>query len=423
MGKLKAWIRFDVNKNVVPGSLILRESKPKVGTWLEVGYNLCCDYNPTPPPPPVPVSPLYIYDFQIECEDFCLTSIDINGEPYPFPVCEAPLNFEGLVNLLQTTFPEDLIDGVPAIFPAVGGTITIISSTRVFGTIITENCGSITPVVSGLSSLRFGFTGIGEEEFIKRYTETFNSFGQTYADASTVEAWNEYFDLPTNGTPFTNLYIAEQVYYLSGKKITYVELIFIGGGNMTLTGIINSGNLLFYILDDAGFVETVNKNSFPKHGILKQINLPACVLIGEGAFENCPSLTNINCPNVIEIQSYAFSQTPSSYLYFPLATDIGEGAFSKCPNLSVVNISSAQTLGDVVFNGSSSLTSLDMSSVTTLGQSYTCADGSSNNVFSAIVGQTITVKLPIALTTCNSGNPQSDLEELISSNTVTLITT
>jgi hypothetical protein len=64
-----------------------------------------------------------------------------------------------------------------------------------------------------------------------------------------------------------------------------------------------------------------------------------------------------------------------------------------------------------------------MSSVTTLGQSYTCADNISNNVFSGIVGQTITVKLPIALTTCNSGNPQLDLQDLISSNTVTLITT
>lgn len=422
MGKLKAWIRFDVNKNVVPGSLILRESKPKVGTWLEVGYNLCCDYNPTPPPP-VPFEPLYIYDFQIECENFCLTSIDINGEPYPFPVCEAPLNFEGLVNLLQTTFPEDLIDGVPAIFPAVGGTITIISSTRVFGTIVTENCGSVTPVVSGLSSLRFGFTGIGEERFIELYTETFNSFGQTYADASTVEAWNEYFDLPTNGTPFTNLYITQQTVVSGGKKISYVELIFIGGGNMTLTGIINSSDTLFYILDDAGFVDTVNKNSFSKHGRLTQINLPACVLIGERAFTNCLSLTNINCPNVIEIQSYAFSQTSPSYLYFPLATDIGEGAFSNCLNLSVVNISSAQNLGDLVFKESPSLTSLDMSSVTTLGQSHTCADNVSNDVFSGIVGQTITVKLPIALTTCNSGNPQLDLQDLISSNTVTLITT
>ena len=57
--QLKAWVRFDGNRNVVPGSLILRKTKPPVGTWLQVTYNLCCEnLNPN-----IPTAPLYIYNF------------------------------------------------------------------------------------------------------------------------------------------------------------------------------------------------------------------------------------------------------------------------------------------------------------------------------------------------------------------------
>ena len=42
---LKAYVRFDGSQRVVPGSLVLRRNKPKVGKWQEiVGYECC---NPT----------------------------------------------------------------------------------------------------------------------------------------------------------------------------------------------------------------------------------------------------------------------------------------------------------------------------------------------------------------------------------------
>tara|TARA_R110000868_G_scaffold182073_2_gene423069 strand:- start:181 stop:750 length:570 start_codon:yes stop_codon:yes gene_type:complete len=43
--KLKAWVRYDGQKKIVSSSLILREQKPKVGTWREVPVDLCCDIN------------------------------------------------------------------------------------------------------------------------------------------------------------------------------------------------------------------------------------------------------------------------------------------------------------------------------------------------------------------------------------------
>ena len=410
MSKLKAWVRFDGNKNVVPGSLILRTTKPKVGTWIEVTYNLCCGPSVNPN---IPTAPLYIYDFQIECENFCSLSIEVNGEPFPFPICEFPLNFTGFVELLQSTFPTATISGIPAV---IGGTITMISSTQVFGTIITQTCGSITPIVSGLDALRFGFTRYeNESQFIQSYTNFFTKLGQTFTNASTVDAWNEYFDLPANGTPFTNLYLTQQE---NGK---IVELIFVGGANMTLTKGLPEGDL-YYILDDGGFVTSVADFTFKLYPILRHINLPACTLIGDKSFQECKNLLTISCPAVLNIGESAFAYTPVSYLYFPLVTDIGNQAFLRCEKLQTVNISSAINLGDGVFSSCTSLTSLDMSSVINLGASNTCADNDPNNVFVSITGNSIIVKLPVALTTCNSGGNQIDLQKLIDNNTVTLIT-
>ena len=42
---LKAYVRYDGGGRVVPGSLILRRQKPKVGNWTEIQAYECC--NPT----------------------------------------------------------------------------------------------------------------------------------------------------------------------------------------------------------------------------------------------------------------------------------------------------------------------------------------------------------------------------------------
>jgi hypothetical protein len=39
---LKAYARFDGTGRIVPGSLVLRRSKPKVGKWKEVEAYECC---------------------------------------------------------------------------------------------------------------------------------------------------------------------------------------------------------------------------------------------------------------------------------------------------------------------------------------------------------------------------------------------
>lgn len=41
--KLKAFVRFDGSGKVVPSSVILQRSKPKVGNWKEIDANECCN--------------------------------------------------------------------------------------------------------------------------------------------------------------------------------------------------------------------------------------------------------------------------------------------------------------------------------------------------------------------------------------------
>jgi hypothetical protein len=41
---LKAYVRYDGTGRIIPGSLVLRRSKPKVGNWKEIqGYECCND--------------------------------------------------------------------------------------------------------------------------------------------------------------------------------------------------------------------------------------------------------------------------------------------------------------------------------------------------------------------------------------------
>ena len=44
---LKAYARFDGSGRIVPGSLVLRRNKPKVGKWKEIITYECCNYTTT----------------------------------------------------------------------------------------------------------------------------------------------------------------------------------------------------------------------------------------------------------------------------------------------------------------------------------------------------------------------------------------
>jgi hypothetical protein len=80
----------------------------------------------------------------------------------------------------------------------------------------------------------------------------------------------------------------------------------------------------------------------------------------------------------------------------PSLTIVGNGCFFQCVSVITINLPSCTDLGKTVGD---------------------------NAVFDLInLGNTITLTVPSALMTCNSGNPDGDIQYLQANNTVIIIT-
>lgn len=80
---MKTWIHVDGTGKTVPGMTIRRKNKPKVGRWIEIPTNTCCDPSVAVTATPSAVSGT-AWDVEISCtggEIFLLlpfTATDIN---------------------------------------------------------------------------------------------------------------------------------------------------------------------------------------------------------------------------------------------------------------------------------------------------------------------------------------------------------
>lgn len=94
-----------------------------------------------------------------------------------------------------------------------------------------------------------------------------------------------------------------------------------------------------------------------------------CATIGENAFKNCISLSEINTDNNIEnIGSNAFAGTNISIAKFAILSALHKGAFSNCSNLSHINIS-CNSIPENAFKDCISLSAADIEPVTNIGSS------------------------------------------------------
>ena len=122
-------------------------------------------------------------------------------------------------------------------------------------------------------------------------------------------------------------------------------------------------------------VKVIGNNAFCNSKSLTNINIPNSVTtIGNGAFAECNSLTSINIPNsVTTIGDGAFSECKflTSINIPDSVTTIGKEAFIRCRSLTNINIpNSVTTIGACAFSGCESLTCINIpNSVTTIGNS------------------------------------------------------
>ena len=135
----------------------------------------------------------------------------------------------------------------------------------------------------------------------------------------------------------------------SGENI----VLGLGGGMSSFTahdGIRGISDYAFYNCGELGLsggvvtlpssLESIGKYAFAYSG-LYNLTIPENVTsIGEGAFQRCWSLENINIPEgVTKIEKETFENTSITSIVLPSSvTSIGEGAFRQCYELESINI-------------------------------------------------------------------------------------
>lgn len=205
------------------------------------------------------------------------------------------------------------------------------------------------------------------------------------ANASSVTDWNTFFDLPTNGTPFTSVVVdGNTIKLYGGSGITLKNGIFLNNINIT------------YVNDEAG-----------------------CIIIGSTqAFSACTEITGFNLPALTDA---GFSQMfygceLVSVFSFPSLTKIGGSCFQICTGATIFNFPLVTTLEFTgAFRNCSNANSFYLPLCTQMGM--TVGD---NIVFQGITGKTITLTIPASLMVCNGGNPDGDIATLQANNTVTV---
>ena len=168
-----------------------------------------------------------------------------------------------------------------------------------------------------------------------------------------VNDWNTLFDLPNNGTPFTSVYV-----------LGTTTLILVGSTNITLTIGELSGSRVQIIDDEVGCIRN---------------NIIKC--------SSCTDLQSISFPRAIEVGKTAYQFSSLQTANLPLVQIIGTGAFASLSTLETLYIPVCTDLGPTVLN---------------------------DFVFGSTVGSSsLTVTIDSSRATCNSGNPDGDLQDLV----------
>lgn len=213
-------------------------------------------------------------------------------------------------------------------------------------------------------------------------------------DASSVSDWNDFFDLPTNGTPFSSVVVDGNVVKLyGGESITLKESLF-ASDNPHLTSIVDYARSIVAAANGAFEGSPLLRTS-----ILSNVSLPSLTTLGNNVFLANILLTSIYLPNVVSV---------------------GEEAFGGCELLETLSLPLCESLGNSSVASCTSITTIYLPLCTSFGD-----DAGVNSVFNAISGNTISLTIPSFLMTSFfdgiSWTLEQDISYLVDNNTVTIV--
>ena len=210
------------------------------------------------------------------------------------------------------------------------------------------------------------------------------------ADPTSVSDWNTFFNLPTNGTPFTSVIVAG------------LEAKLIGGGNLIVKpSAFQSSTAIDYVIDEAGVIIEIGDDSFG-FTTMSEFTANSMTDAGDRAFY----VSTIGILNTLGLENAGdncFSEFSCTTFNALNIVNMGLQCFTNSTIAGAYTFNSLLTTGDSCFALAANITALTMSILTNLGS--TVGD---NGVFNGMTALTA-VTVPTALATIDGGNPDGDL--------------
>lgn len=303
---------------------------------------------------------------------------------------------ENQINIIVP--PNEIIGTTPT--PTLTPTITMTETPTLTPTQTITPTPTLTPTIT-LTPTATNITI--ENELLLTFDNIFNV---PVIDSLSVSDWNNFFELPTYGTPFSNVVVSGNIVNL------------IGGSDITLKSslFVNNFNLIS-IVDQKGCIIAANDQSCYHTGLVTIEMNSLRTIVGSYCFGYSNNLVNVSLNGLETISGGECfgGNTSLVNISLPSLKESGFGLFYDCELLETISLPELITTGGQICGANHSLMNLYIPKCINLGSTIGL-DGS----FYGIVNQTISLTIPHLLMTCNNGNPDGDIQELIANNIVSI---
>ena len=211
------------------------------------------------------------------------------------------------------------------------------------------------------------------------------AFEGRMTDKDDVNVWNSIIADRAWSTPFTSLeWEGTTITLKGGQNICWRKHDSWDQTGWELTHMTK--------FEDHGCVISVG--TYALYYLLQNFVLPAVRVTGEWIFQDFTRTTPVILPELQIAGLATFYGAAFSELYLPKMEYAGQSAFGTMPGVNVIFMPFVITFG---------------------------TRNTSSAMFYQVAGATITITIPVALMTCNDGNPHASIAALQAANTVTVV--